>query len=73
MFMVKTASPDVRHILSTQMHKVAARMAPFPIARDEITIKEAAQLVGTQMFHNWLTKRAMVQGIINTVRISRGV
>jgi len=76
MFLITKASPHTRQVLSGALHKVAAVMAnrgPFPINRNEVTLKEAAYLIGTQAHYNWLTKRATLEGIINTVRLNQGV
>lgn len=65
-------SAHARDVLSTQMHKVAAVMAHrqgLPLTRDEITIKEAAQLVGFQFFKNYLEKRAMFDGILHVMKL----
>lgn len=58
---------DTRAKLRGNLHKVAAVMAQAqgtPIARDEVTIKEAAYLIGVRMFRNRMEKQAMLNGIM---------
>lgn len=65
---VLNALPETtRQQLRSNMHKVAAVMAnqsEFPIGRDEITIKEAAYLIGANFWKHYLEKRAMLDGIM---------
>lgn len=59
---------DTRAKLRGNLHKVAAVMARqegTPVARDEITIKEAAYLIGLRMYRNRMEKRAMLSGIMS--------
>jgi hypothetical protein len=58
---------ETRAKLRGNLHKVAATMVKqrgTPLARDEITVKEAAYLIGRQMFLNRLEKQAMLNGIM---------
>lgn len=67
--------PDTtRQQLRSNMHKVAAVMAnqgPFPVGREEITIKEAAYLVSAHFWKNYLEKRAMLDGIMNLASLTK--
>lgn len=59
--------PEARTKLRGNLHKVAAMMAQqqgTPIARDEVTIKEAAYLLGVRFYKKLLEKRAMLNGIM---------
>ena len=72
MRIVQAMSETARTNLRGQMHKVAAVMARnqgLPITRDEVTLKEAAQLIGTQAMRIYLEKRAMLEGIVNVMRL----
>lgn len=72
MSIMNRMSDTARQNLRGQLHKVAAVMARqdgTPIARDEVTIKEAAYLIGTRFWKNYLEKRAMLEGILNVMRL----
>lgn len=72
MSVLNLLSNTARDNLRGQLHKVAAVMARqdgTPIARDEVTIKEAAYLVGVRFWKNYLEKRAMFDGILNVMRL----
>lgn len=59
---------DTRAKLRGNLHKVAAVMARqegTPVARDEITAKEAAYLIGLRMYRNMMEKRAILSGIMS--------
>ncbi|MAG64365.1 MAG: hypothetical protein CMK74_00595 [Pseudomonadales bacterium] len=74
MFLLKTATPVVRQNLRFNLHKVAAHIANqgrFPLSSDEVTLKEAAYLIGTHAHYSWLTKRAALDGIVNAVRLGQ--
>ena len=74
MFIIDALPEQTRDNLRGQLHKVAAVMAKndgIPLANSEVTIKEAAYLVGTQFFKNYLEKQAMIDGILNVMRLSR--
>jgi hypothetical protein len=56
------------------MHKVAAVMAKneglhLPPGEDEITIKTATYLLGVQIFRHRREKQAMLDGIMNVIRL----
>lgn len=72
---IQLMSETARSNLRGQLHKVAAVMARLdgtPIARDEVTIKEAAYLIGVRFFKTYLEKRAMFDGILNVMRLRSG-
>lgn len=74
MFIIQAMSEHTRDNLRGQLHKVAAVMAKndgTPLARDEVTLKEASYLLGVQFFKNYLEKQAMFDGILNVMRLSR--
>lgn len=74
MNIILAMSQHARSNLRGNLHKVAAVMAAkdgTPIARDEVTMKEAAYLVGVRFFRNYLEKRAMFDGIMNIAQLSR--
>jgi len=71
---IKALNPNVRANLRGNMHKVAAVMAKkqgLPLMRDEVTIKEAAYLLGVQFFQNYLEKQAMLDGILYATKITQ--
>lgn len=75
MSIMNLMSDTARQNLRGQLHKVAAVMARqggTPIARDEVTIKEAAYLIGARFWRNYLEKRAMFEGILNVMRLRGG-
>jgi hypothetical protein len=68
MKIIQAMQENARQNLKGNLHKVAAVMARkdgLPIARDEVTIKEAAYLVGVGFFKNLLEKKAMFSGILS--------
>lgn len=72
MNIIRAMSEHARANLRGQMHKVAAVMAKqegMPIARDEVTIKEAAYLIGYHFWKHHLEKRAMLDGICHVMRM----
>lgn len=72
MFIIQAMSEHARSNLRGQLHKVAATMAKndgMPLARDEVTIKEAAYLLGYQFYKNYLEKKAMLDGICHVMRM----
>ncbi len=72
MNIIQAMSEHARGNLRGQLHKVAAVMAQkdgTPIARDEVTIKEAAYLLGYRFWKNYLEKRAMLDGICHVMRM----
>jgi len=74
MKIIEAMSEHARSNLRGQLHKVAAVMAKndgLPIVRDEVTIKEAAFLLGYSFWKNYLEKRAMLDGIAHVMRLSR--
>jgi len=74
MSIINSLSPEVRHNLRTNMHKVAAKMVEqdgFPVARDEITLKEAAYQIGARFYKHYLEKKAMLEGIVNAMQLRR--
>jgi hypothetical protein len=71
---VQALHDTVRANLRGNMHKVAAVMAKkqgLPLMRDEITIKEASYLLGVQFYRNYLEKKAMLDGILNVMRVTQ--
>lgn len=74
MNIIRAMSQHARQNLRGNLHKVAAAMATHdgtPIMRDEVTMKEAAYLVGVRFWKNYLEKRAMFDGIMNIAHLSR--
>jgi hypothetical protein len=71
---IKALNPTVRANLRGNMHKVAAVMARkqgLPLMRDEVTIKEAAYLLGVQFYKNYLEKQAMLDGIMHVMKLTQ--
>jgi len=71
---INSMSAHARTNLKYNMHKVAAVMTKnqgIPLARDEITIKEAAYLMGFHMWKHRLEKRAMLEGLICARQLAR--
>ena len=74
MNIIRALSDKSRQNLRYNMHKVAAIMNAqegFPVARDEITIKEAAYIVGARYYKHYLEKKAMLDGILNVMKLAR--
>lgn len=74
MSILQAMSNTARTNLRTRMHKVAAVMAAqdgTPLANDEVTIKEAAYLIGRRFWLNRLEKRAMLDGIMSLRQLRR--
>jgi len=66
MNLINCMSEHARANLRQNLHKVGAVMAQHDghaLARDEITIKEAVYLVGTDFWKQWLEKRALFEGL----------
>jgi hypothetical protein len=74
MSILQRMSDTARTNLRTRMHKVAAVMAAqdgTPLANDEVTIKEAAYLLGRRFWLHRLEKRAMFDGILSLRQLRR--
>ena len=74
MNIIKALSNQSRTNLRYNMHKVAAVMSAqegFPLMRDEVTIKEAAYLIGARYFKHYLEKRAMLDGIMHVMKLAQ--
>jgi hypothetical protein len=74
MSITNLVSEPVRSNLQTRMHKVAAVLArhqglPLPPGEEEITLKTAAYLLGVQAFRHRREKQAMLDGVMNIVRL----
>lgn len=55
------------------LHKIVAHVATqdgIPLKSKEVTVKEAAYLVGVRFWKNYLEKRAMLDGIMNVAHIA---
>jgi hypothetical protein len=68
-------SEHTRSMLRGELHKVAAIVAKrdgLPCFANEVTVKEAARMVGFSFWKNYLEKRAMLDGIVNTMHLIRG-
>ena len=68
----RALQPRVRSNLRGGMHKVAAVMARaegIPITRDEVTIKEAALILGIKFHQQYLEKAAMLDGLMCLKRL----
>jgi len=68
MNILQRMNETARTNLRTRMHKVAALMATqdgTPLANDEVTVKEAAYLVGRRFWLHRLEKRAMLDGMLS--------
>jgi hypothetical protein len=68
----KALQPRVRSNLRGNMHKVAAVMARgegIPLTRDEVTIKEAALILGIKFHRQYLEKAAMLDGLMCLKRL----
>jgi hypothetical protein len=67
-------SDHTRQQLQHGMHKVAAVMVQkegVPLSCDEITLKEASFVLGFKFWKQYLEKRAVLDGIMSTMRLSR--
>ena len=65
-------TPQAQLQLRTNMRKVAAVMAKadgVPLSTDEVTLKEAGYIMGFRFWKHYLEKRAMLDGIVNTMRL----
>lgn len=74
MKLIQAMSDQTRSNLRGQLHKVAAVMATkdgTPLATDEVTVKEAAYLLGRRFWLNKLEKRAMFDGIMSVRQLRR--
>jgi len=72
MNIIQKMSEHARSNLRGNLHKVAAAMAKndgVNFTRDEVTIKEAAYLIGTGFWKNYLTKRALFDGLMHLQRL----
>lgn len=74
MSLLNCLSPEIKNALRTRMHKVAALMTAkdgIPIARDEITIKEAAYILGVRYWKHRMEKRALFDGLMSLRQLGR--
>jgi len=72
MHIINALSKTARDNLRNNMHHVAVKMAAqdgFQLAVDEVTIKEAAYLIGTRVWKTRLEKRAMLDGLLSLRRL----
>lgn len=73
MNIIRTMSEQARTNLRRGLHKVAAVMARqegHNLQRDEVTIKEAAYLIGADFWKHWLEKRALFDGLMSVRQLS---
>ena len=74
MQLILNMSEHARANLRQGMHKVAAIMARqsgHNLVRDEVTIKEAAYLVGADFWKQWLEKRALFEGLASLNQLAQ--
>lgn len=72
MNIIRNMSDQARTNLRCNLHKVAtvmARQDGHALVNDDLTVKEAAYLVGVGFWRNWLEKRAMLDGALSLRRL----